>query len=81
MLTSTTTTLPNRIHKNRLELVKLVATGGILKHKVCFRIIQIKIKDEFISIIDDLKNMDVKIEEEDQTRMLLCSLLSSYKHF
>jgi len=36
---------------------------------------------EFISLVNDLKNVDVKVEEEDQAMLLLCSLPSSFKHF
>jgi len=36
---------------------------------------------EFSSIINDLNKIEVKIEDEDQTLLLLCSLLSSYKSF
>src|SRR6516165_1458187 len=36
---------------------------------------------EFSSIITDLRKIDVKIEDEDQAMMLLCSLPASYKNF
>ena len=36
---------------------------------------------EFSSIINDLYKIEVKIEDEDQTLLLLCSLPSSYKSF
>jgi len=36
---------------------------------------------KFFSIINDLDKIEVKIEDEDQTLLLLCSLPSSYKSF
>ncbi|ROV58192.1 hypothetical protein EGO58_12175, partial [Limosilactobacillus reuteri] len=36
---------------------------------------------EFNSIVTDLKRIDVKIDDEDLTLLLLCSLPPSYKHF
>jgi len=36
---------------------------------------------EFFFIINDLDKIEVKIENEDQAPLLLCSLLSSYKSF
>ena len=36
---------------------------------------------EFFSIINDLDKIEVKIEDEDQALLLLCSLPSSYKSF
>ena len=36
---------------------------------------------EFLSIINDLDKIEVTIEDEDQTLLLLCSLPSSYKSF
>jgi len=36
---------------------------------------------KFSSIINDLDKIDVKIEDEDQTLLLLCSLPSTYKRF
>ena len=37
--------------------------------------------DEFYSIIMDLQNIDVKIDDEDFAILLLCSICPSYKHF
>ena len=37
--------------------------------------------DEFYSIVMDLQNIDVKLDGEDLTIYLLCSLPPSYKHF
>ena len=36
---------------------------------------------EFFSIIIDLDKIEVKLEDEDQTLLLLCFLPSSYKSF
>ena len=36
---------------------------------------------EFSSIINDLDKIEVKIEDEDQALLLLCSLPSSYNSF
>ena len=37
--------------------------------------------DEFNKIILDLKNMDIKLEDEDQTLILLCSLSGLFDNF
>ncbi|KAH1055752.1 hypothetical protein J1N35_033817 [Gossypium stocksii] len=36
---------------------------------------------QFITLLNDLKNVEVKINDEDQAMLLLCSLPSSYKSF
>jgi len=36
---------------------------------------------EFFSFINDLDKIEVKIEDEDQALLILCSLPSSYKSF
>ena len=37
--------------------------------------------DDFNKIIVDMRNIDVKIDNEDHAIILLCFLLNSYKHF
>lgn len=37
--------------------------------------------NEFNRVIPDLKNINIKIEDEDQIIFLLCHIRSSYKHF
>ncbi|MFQ6642537.1 hypothetical protein Gotur_017505, partial [Gossypium turneri] len=36
---------------------------------------------QFITLLNDLKNVEVKIYDEDQAMLLLCSLSASYKSF
>jgi len=36
---------------------------------------------DFTSILNDLGKLDVKVEDEDQALLLLCSLPTSYKSF
>ncbi|MFQ6637186.1 hypothetical protein Gotur_013493 [Gossypium turneri] len=36
---------------------------------------------QFIILLNDLKNVDVHIDDKDQTMLLLCSLPPSYKYF
>ncbi|MFQ6669214.1 hypothetical protein Gotur_034555 [Gossypium turneri] len=37
--------------------------------------------NQFITLLNDLKNVEVHIDDEDQTMLLLCSLPPSYKYF
>lgn len=57
--------LKSRLHDLRLE------EGKPLKSYL----------DEFFSIIMDLQNIDVEIDDEDMAIRLLCSLPPTYKHF
>ena len=58
------------ILKQRLFLLRMHDGTPIKSHIV-----------EFFSIINDLDKIEVKIEDEDQALLLLCSLPSSYKSF
>jgi len=63
--------LANRlILKQRLFLLRIHEITPIKSHIA-----------EFLSIINDLDKTEVKIENEDQTLLLLCSLPTSYKSF
>ena len=66
-----TKSLANKLRlKERLYTIHMVVGTSIQSHL-----------DEFNSIIMDLENMDIKIEDEDKAVMLVVSLLSTYKHF
>ena len=61
----------NRLYlKKRLYSLHVDETKELRKHI-----------DEFNKVILDLKNIDVKIEEEDQAILLLSSLPKVYEHF
>ena len=65
-----TKSLTNRlILKERLYTLRMTEGTSIKTHI-----------SEFSSIIVDLQNLEVKIEDEDQALILLCSLPQSYKH-
>lgn len=67
-------------------MTKSLANGLHMKQKLySFKIadeknISEKI-DDFIKIMDDLENIEVKLEEEDKALILLNSLPRSYKNF
>jgi len=61
--------LTNRLQlKLRLYILHMVEGTSIFDHIV-----------EFTSILNDLGKLDVKVEDEDQALLLLCSLPTSYK--
>ena len=37
--------------------------------------------DEFNKIVLDMKNLDIKLDDEDQALIMLCSLPASYENF
>ncbi|KAL8513749.1 hypothetical protein ACS0TY_013017 [Phlomoides rotata] len=37
--------------------------------------------DEFNKVLDDLENIDIKMEEEDKTHILLSTLPKSFENF
>ena len=64
-------TIENRLYlKQSLYMLRMSEGTSITSHL-----------DQFDSIIMDLENVDVKIDEEDKAVILLCSLPSSLKHF
>ena len=66
-----TKSLANKLRlKERLYTIRMVEGTPIQSHL-----------DEFNSIIMDLQNIDIKIEDEDKAVLLVVSLPSTYKHF
>ena len=66
-----TKSLVSRLHlKQRLFMLRM-NEGMSIKHHM----------NKFTSIIMDLDNADVKIDDEDQVLLLLCSLPPSFKNF
>ncbi|KAL5824752.1 hypothetical protein ACOSQ3_020815 [Xanthoceras sorbifolium] len=64
-------TLTNKLYKKQCLYSLRISEGTSLSSHI----------DEFESLIMDLQNLDVNIEDEDQALLLLCSLPSSYRHF
>ncbi|MFQ6644918.1 hypothetical protein Gotur_019273, partial [Gossypium turneri] len=66
-----TKSLANRlVLKQRLFMFRM-NEGKLLKDHI----------NQFITLLNILKNVEVQIEDEDQTMLLLCSLPHSYKSF
>jgi hypothetical protein len=66
-----TKNLANKLRlKERLYTIRMVEGTPIQSHL-----------DEFNSIILDLENIDIKIDDEDKAVLLIVSLPSTYKHF
>ena len=64
-------TVENRLYlKQKLYMLRMTEGTSILSHL-----------DKFDSLILDLKNVDVKITDEDQAILLLCSLPQCFKYF
>ncbi|MBA0872886.1 hypothetical protein Goshw_022726 [Gossypium schwendimanii] len=69
-----------------LYVTKSLANRLVLKQRLfTFRMNECELlKDhisQFISLLNDLKNAEVYIDDEDQVMILLCSLPLSYKSF
>ena len=64
-------TLTNKLYKKQCLYSLRMSEGTSLTSHI----------DEFESIIMDLQNLDVTIDDEDKALLLLCSLPHSYRHF
>ncbi|KAL5764810.1 hypothetical protein ACOSQ2_017404 [Xanthoceras sorbifolium] len=64
-------TLTNKLYKKQRLYSLRVSEGTSLGFHI----------DEFESLIMDMQNLDVKINDEDQALLLPCLLPSSYRHF
>lgn len=69
-----------------LYLSKCIASQLVLKKRLCtlHMVEETSIKsdlNEFFSLINDLKIVDVKLEDQDQVILLLCLLPPFYKNF
>jgi len=69
-----------------LYMTKSLAHRQLLKHQLySFKMVESKSISEqlaeFNKILDDLANIEVNMEDEDKTLLLLCSLPKSFEHF
>ncbi|MFQ6660834.1 hypothetical protein Gotur_029207 [Gossypium turneri] len=67
----TTKSLANRLVLKQRLFTFCMNEGELLKDHI----------SQFITLLNDLKNVEVHINNEDQAMLLLCSLPSSYKSF
>ena len=66
-----TKSLTGKLHLKQKFIMLRMSEGASIKGHI----------EEFNSIVTDLENVDIKIDDEDQALQLLCSLPPSYKHF
>ena len=66
-----TKSLTRKLHLKQKFIMLRMSEGGSIKGHI----------EEFNSIVTDLENVDIKVDDEDQALQLLFSLPSSYKHF